>query len=251
MSYELIMLIITSGDVPVYRDFERTLSMYHAKYAARVRHFFVEFNPNINENVLESGEYIYVKGVESFKPGIYDKTMAALRYINSKYTYTHVIRTNTSSFWNLGNTLEFQKQLPVVNYIGGIMHGHTFIDLDTKEEICMPFITGTGIFMSRDIAEKISTLRLPNDVVHRDIVTNTIKNGTIPEIFNDDVSISCILSILGHTLQNIGDDKRKLCINDSDSMDDFEYKELYYRIENDNRDIDIKLFHQLFDKLYR
>jgi len=246
MKYDLIMLIITSSDVPIYEEFKNIISMYHSKYTDRVRHFYVEFKPDIQEDVLENGEYIYIKGNETFKPGIYEKTMAAIRHVNSKYDYKHIIRTNVSSFWNLENTLEYQKQLPIKDFAGGILNGHSLIDIGT-----IAFITGTGIFITKDIAEKISNIKLQNDIECYDTVSNSTRFCSISQIFNDDVSFSIILQMIGYEIHHIGHDKWKLCINDSDSIDDFEYNEFYYRVKNNDRNIDVILFNKLYEKIYR
>ena len=241
MKYDLIMLILTSSDVPIYEEFKKTISMYHARCTDRVKHFYVEFKPDIQEDVLENGEFIYIKGNETFKPGIYNKTMAAMRHVNSKYDYKHIIRTNVSSFWNLENTLEFQKKLTIHDFAGGIVHLHNLI----------PFITGTGIFITKDIAEKISNIKLQNDIECYDTVSNETRFCSISQIFNEDVSFSIILQMIGCKINDIGPDKWRLCINDSDSIDDFEYNELYYRVKNNDRNIDVILFNKLYEKIYR
>jgi hypothetical protein len=247
MTYDLIMLIISSNDLPVYKEFRNIISAYHAKYKDRVRHFYVEFKPDMDEDVLEIGEYIYVKGVESFHPGIYNKTMAAIRHINSKYNYRHIIRTNVSSLWNLENTLAYQKWLPIFNFAGGILHEYNFITLEDNNNNVFNFITGTGIFMTKDVADKLSNTILSSDV---SLVSNTIKLCAITEIFPDDVSIGFILGKLGYELNHIGNEKWRLCINDSYSIDDFKYNELYYRIKNNDRNIDIILFYKLYNQIY-
>ena len=52
-------------------------------------------------------------------------------------------------------------------------------------------------------------------------------------------------------INDIGRDKWRLCINDSDSTDGFEYNELYYRVKNKDRNIDVILFNKLYENIYR
>lgn len=43
---------------------------------------------------------------ESFTPGIITKTMNAMKYINHKYSYDYVVRTNVSTVINIKNMLD-------------------------------------------------------------------------------------------------------------------------------------------------
>lgn len=195
------MLIISSDDLLIYNKL-RTISIaYHSEFTGRIKHFFVELKPDIEEDVREDGCFIYVKGIESVIPGIYIKTIYAMRYINSKYNYKHIIRTNVSSFWNLPNLLKYQEKLPIVDFAGGILHGHTIVMGEPTEQNVILFASGTGIFMSKDVAERVS------EKIYTD------KLG-----LQDDVLLGIILQMCNYCLFNIGYDKWNLLIDNSESI---------------------------------
>lgn len=64
------------------------------------RFFFVFADPNLTETIICENDSITYKCEESLEPGIFLKTMAAIRYCEEHFTYDYILRTNLSSFWN-------------------------------------------------------------------------------------------------------------------------------------------------------
>ena len=220
--YSFIFLIISSSDVPQYLQMKELSQLYYNLFNDKIKHFYIEFKKDLEDDIIEQGNHIYMKGEDSFIPGILIKTKKALEYINNNYNYDYVIRTNLSSFWDLNNLLIFKNYLP-------------------REKLCcghLPFktfISGTGIIMSIDVSKKITPL-----------INTTIS-------YNDDIYITNLLSKCKYKIQNIEDAGFKityLVYDNNNKIPDNTNNNLYYRIKNGDRNIDIDMFKQLLLKIY-
>jgi hypothetical protein len=223
--YSFIFLIISSSDVPQYLQMKELSKLYYNLFNDKIKHFYIEFKNDLEVDIIEQEDHIYMKGVESIKPGILIKTKYALDYINNKYSYDYVIRTNLSSFWDLNNLLKFKNYLPYQNLCCGHLPFNSFI-------------SGTGIIMSTDVSKKITPLM----------------NENIS--YNDDIYISNLLTNCKYTIQNIenientGFTIKYLIYNNNDVISEDTNNILYYRIKNDDRNIDIDMFKKLLLKIY-
>ena len=225
--YDFIFLSISSDDLPCYRIMRNVARKYFSLYEDKIKIFFIEFKKDMECDICEKDDYIYVKGEEweeCINPGIYIKTIKSMEYINKTYDYDFLIRTNLSSFWNLNKLLELKPLLPKENFCGGttIWENH--------------FITGTGIMLSKDSCHKLVNL------------------GIIGTHLNDDVIIGVSLKFYLHLYFTYISDlnySTKYCIDDSSSIATTNDENiLYYRIKNQNREIDIDIFKMLCKEIY-
>jgi|SaaInlStandDraft_6_1057023.scaffolds.fasta_scaffold00062_7 hypothetical protein len=74
--------------------------------------YFIEYDNNLTTNFIINKNTIKIKGNESYKPGIFNKTIKALELLYFQYDY--FIRTNLSTFINL-NKIEkiFKNHLDI------------------------------------------------------------------------------------------------------------------------------------------
>jgi hypothetical protein len=220
--YSFIFLIISSSDVPQYLQMKELSKMYYNLFNDTIKTFYIEFKNNLDVDIIEHEDHIYMKGVESIIPGILIKTKLALDYINTKYNYNYVIRTNLSSFWDLNNLLKFKNFLPHRNLCCGHLPFNSFI-------------SGTGIIMSSDVSNKITSL-----------IDTTTSN-------HDDVYISSLLYTCKYTIQSIentGFTIKYLIYDNNNEIPENANNILYYRIKNGDRNIDIDMFKKLLLKIY-
>ena len=220
--YSFIFLIISSSDVPQYLQMKELSNLYYNLFNDNIKHFYIEFKNDLKVDIIENEDHIYMKGIETIKPGILIKTKLALYYINNKYNYDYIIRTNLSSFWNLNNLLKFKNYLPRQKMCCGHLPFNTFI-------------SGTGIIMSNDVSKKIASL------------INTIAN------YNDDLYITNLLSKCKYKIQNIenaGFTIKYLVYDNNNVIPQDTNNILYYRIKNSDRNIDIDMFKKLLFKIY-
>jgi hypothetical protein len=196
--------------------------LYYNLFNDKIKHFYIEFKNDLEVDIIEEEDHIFMKGNESIIPGILVKTKLALEYINNKYNYDYVIRTNLSSFWDLNNLLIFKNYLPRENLCCGYLTFNLFI-------------SGTGIILSYNVSKKITSLINENIIEH------------------DDVYISNLFANCKYTIQNIekaGFSMEYLIYDNNNKIPDNTNNILYYRIKNGDRNIDIDMFKKLLLKIY-
>jgi len=220
---KIVFLIISGADEKVtfcckelYEQFKILSRMYYSKMSQiyDFRYYFMEYNENIENEILEKDDFIYLKGNEVFEK-IYEKTQRCIQYITDKYDYDYIVRTNLSSFWNIPNL--FKLNIPLNNCLTG------YLMFDR-------FISGTGIIMSRDVCKYLCCqpyIDGPDDCV----ITNQIQN------------YCSVTPITDFKLGWLIDCKNNI----PDNIDDI----LYFRIRNeDDRTNDIICFKLLLNKIY-
>jgi hypothetical protein len=148
MNYiDLIILVIANTGEGYYCDF---INEYWAKfikflekngYNIKIFLLFGHGNNIKNINVDEKNIIIANHIEERFYPGILQKTIYGLDYINSNYNYKHILRTNLSSFFILNELIKINNRLPDLNVYAGV---------------CTPtFVSGAGFWLSKDNVEYI------------------------------------------------------------------------------------------------
>jgi hypothetical protein len=132
--------------------FEESLMKQWRRYMNKnpnIKSFFIMLDNKISEEYILTGDTIIMKGYESNVPGIYQKTLRAMKICLEKKEYNDVkyfIRTNISSFWIWDRLLKFLKDVPTNNYAGT---GHIMIKIDRNWD--SP--TGSNMILSRDIVK--------------------------------------------------------------------------------------------------
>ena len=219
-NFDFIFLIISSDDLECYAQMKKYARNYFNLYKKQIKYFFIELKEDLECDIHEKDDIIFVKGRECINPGMYIKTIKSMQYINQNYNYDFLIRTNLSSFWNLNNLLILKEQLPINNFCGGYI-------------IFNSFISGTGIILSKDVC-----IRLSNTIFE----SNT----------NEDVFISNLLIKLGYSLFNITNYRMEHLINGIDNTNHISDMNniLYFRIKNSDRNIDVQLFNILSNTIY-
>jgi hypothetical protein len=221
INYDFIFLIISSDDLECYSKMRLYAKQYLSLFKDKIKFFFIELRNDLDVDICEKDDYIFVKGEESIRPGISVKTIESMKYVNENYKYDYLIRTNLSTLWNVNNLLNFKKSLPKYNFAGGFIMFNTFI-------------SGTGIILSEDVSIELCKSFLITDEY-------------------DDVVISNLIRKLGYSLFNISDYRIEyLTDNNPDKILHTDIENiLYYRIKNDkDRNIDLQLFKRIFSSLY-
>ena len=221
---KILVLIMSSSNEPIYAEMKRISQIYYQLFATELTYFFMEFRDQ-EEEAVEDGTNLYLKGTESITPGLYLKTMKALQYVQSNYEYDFILRTNLSSFFNFRNVLTYLSEKPTANFAGGFT--------------VFWFTSGTCIFFSRDVGEKLTS-----DIRYDD---NT----------PDDVLISRLLDEKQIPRHNLSPFEMKYYINNyqendvKNLTDDEIQKIIFYRCKNENsREYDLLTFRDLLQRVY-
>ena len=138
---KVLILIISSNDNPVYSEHKEAWRKY-MRTNKFIDCFFMEYHDV--ENMTIRDDTIYLKGVESFSPGIRKKTVDCLDYfLKGAVKYDYIVRTNLSSFWNFDALLRYLGGLQQSNVYAGVVGNHQGIS----------FVSGSGFIMSPDVAK--------------------------------------------------------------------------------------------------
>lgn len=209
---------VCKNDAPFYRQMHDLSMLYYEKMRCiyDIDYFYVMYQPDQVEDIVEADHHIYLKGKEEFSK-IYEKTVKAVQYLSATYSYDYIIRTNISSFWNIPTL--FTLSFPVTQCLSGILMNHWFI-------------SGTGIIMSHDICQLLVTAE--------------------PYIcfYQDDVFIS--RKLLYYTPFHILPESMMYWLTDDvhNVIPENKNDILYFRIKNQNRERDIELFTILLREMY-
>lgn len=127
---------------------------FYKKYS-NVTTIYYLFSPTITDDYMLVGDILYIKGNESYVPGILDKTVKAFKYASLYYSdYDFIIRTNISTIVNfdilsnkLNNTITYgASNILHINKgyrdpAGGIVN---------DKYAGTSYASGTGIIFSKD-----------------------------------------------------------------------------------------------------
>ena len=167
--------------------------------------FFIEYHPE-KGNIIE-GNTIFIKGNESFHPGIREKTIDCFDYFlkcDTKYDY--IIRTNLSSLWNFKSLLTHLKTLPKEGVYAGVIG-------NAGTKCLVNYASGSGIIMTPDIV---------NIIIQNRHICNEMN-------FIDDVDFGYLL----HTFNIFPTPIGRVDIYNDDMLHSFQYNSdvYHYRIK--------------------
>lgn len=213
----LIVLIISSSDVPEYASFKDILRQCMRR--SDMIYFFVEFVHGEQCDTIVSNDVIQIAHPTKTElvQNIFYKTVEAMKYIHQNYDYKILLRTNLSSFWNMSN-LKKQVESFDENTFGGYRPFGSFV-------------SGTSIFMGKNVVKYICD-----------------QNREYSEEF-DDVLLSQIASTK-FPLTSIDNSKVHFYTFDTTADPLDFHAPLFYRIKNEDRSIDVQLFKKLAFVIY-
>jgi hypothetical protein len=118
-----------------------------------VKFYFITLRPQEEEIVIED-HVMYIKGTETYRPGILDKTIRGIQYAHENIPYKYLVRSNISTVidFNRINESEMngtymgcdQNNLQWIDHYGGIFDTSLF---GTR------YIGGIGIIMTRETVD--------------------------------------------------------------------------------------------------
>jgi hypothetical protein len=218
--YNLIILVIANSS-EIYDKFILKYWLPFIKYIENnnysIKVYFLFDKIPIHLNISEKNIICNNQKV-SLIPGVLKKTIFGFEYVNKKYNYKHILRTNLSSFFIINELVKINEELSDKEIYAGI----TTYNL----------VSGAGFWLSSD---NINYIINNKDKLNYNII--------------DDLSLFILLK---------DKKKTKLDRYDYHNQNNFEnfYNNIkkckYYhvRFKNDNRDNDIKCMKFLTEKFY-
>jgi len=251
MNYKYIILILScskmdkdnvySQSLDKYQTLKQYQKIYLDLFTSSIKFFFLEYKNDMCEDIAEIHDFIYIKGQEDpIIPNLLNKTILAINYVKSKYNFDYILRTNLSSIWNIPNLLSLYDKIPRNNFFGGHVNYHH-----------ISFITGTGIFISNDLIEKL--LEIMNHTYYElDDVSISIhmKNNNIQMYpLNNMTNYKWNFQILDENVTDINSGHHKnnnIEINDDTYINDI----LYFRVKNYTIERDLFVTKKILKKIY-
>ena len=237
-SLSFLNLVLYSSDNggPYDKMYEET-NEYYKKFP-NVKTVYYRFSNDISNNYLDTvTNILYIKGIETFIPGILDKTIKAFEYFKED-NYNYIIRSNISTLINF-NLLNDELMKHPVEYSTGL-----FSSLDHEDP-------GSGITKERlESIKGLKGVKYPAGtaiILSKNIMKQLLDNKNLLETdIIDDVAIGLFFSKYypNIKLENIFDG-RYLFVPDMEGNYE-KNKEvimnknyIFYRNKNNNRDIDL------------
>ena len=119
---KLLNVIIYTKTIPYEVEMKKLLEKHHNNYNNNINYFFVTFDENQTENIIvENGNTISIKGIDSLLPGVLNKTIIGIDYIVNTLNieYDYLIKSNISTVVDFNNFPFIEIEKNDVDYIGG------------------------------------------------------------------------------------------------------------------------------------
>jgi hypothetical protein len=166
----ILHLVLYSKNDAYDKMHDSTSALY--KDAPNVDTYYYCFSPDIQNDYELSGDILFIKGEETFLPGILEKTLKAFEYFKDELPkYTHVVRSNISTVIDF-KKLKRELAKEEINYGGGVLINLTSISLPygTMRDpnwMGTTYSSGTAIiFSSKTVQNMLKQMAtIPRDVI--------------------------------------------------------------------------------------
>ena len=141
---KFLHLVLYSDNIEEYKCMYNTTSKYYKNFS-NVKTIYYLFSNEIETDYLLKDDFLYIKGNETFIPGILEKTIKTFEYFQNEYTnFDYIIRSNISTIVNF-NLLNSELILNPFDYGGSVLH--------YRPDCTFP--SGTGIIFSKKAFAKL------------------------------------------------------------------------------------------------
>lgn len=149
-----LILIIASDNNEAYLQLQKVWEAYMNSDPDHFEVYFMRANDDLPVPFEIKKNEIIVKTPDGFSPGIINKTLISLKALKPRmHEFDYVIRTNLSSFYVFPKLLKFLETCPRSNCYKGVPLYPCELP---SEFLNIPFISGAGIIMSRDVAQLLA-----------------------------------------------------------------------------------------------
>ena len=171
MKNKILVLILSTNEI-IYNSLKIAQSETWVKYAEEKGIICIFYSGSNNPDILINNNLNLYCDDRIESSGI--KLIKALQYIEqSNFDYTHIYRTNLSSFIYIDDFIEFINKLPV-NYYGGYIESVSsilslqniisfFYNKYFKSRLnTILFASGSGFFLSKNLVKSITSSKKLN-----------------------------------------------------------------------------------------
>jgi hypothetical protein len=150
--------VLSPNDSSYYECMRETTSPYYQTFP-NVKTIYYTFSDIIQTDYELKDNVLYIKGKETYLPGILDKTIKAFEYFQNEYmNYDYVIRSNISTIINF-NLLNSELLINPVEYGGSKLLNLQWLDDNSgiidDTWFGTIFQSGTSIVFSKNAFQKV------------------------------------------------------------------------------------------------
>ncbi len=151
---KLLVLIIASDNHPAFLELQEIWKSYMNLYPESITAYFIKGDPLLDEPYRKSGNVLYTKTQDNYKPGILKKTILSLEAMGKELDqYDFILRTNLSSVYDFPKVMKFLEAMPSERCYAArpLLPSYEVPSEYSK----IPFGWGAGFFISPDLAHLI------------------------------------------------------------------------------------------------
>jgi hypothetical protein len=149
MNMNTILNLILYNDSPIYDEMKKILTDYLS--TQNIKFFFYCYKKDLDQEYLIDGNMLYIRGEETYLPGILEKTIKAIE-ICQQFEFDYLLRSNISTIVNI-NLLNKYLQQNTFDYGGSSIYNLQWLDpqcgIHDHRYRGTKYIHGTGIILSR------------------------------------------------------------------------------------------------------
>jgi hypothetical protein len=162
--FNILNLILFSNENCFYREYYLKIVELQKEYTKsyksnnnNITFYFYCYKEDLQEEYIIEDDVIYIKGAETYVPGILEKTIKAFE-ITKNMEYDFLLRSNISTVIDYSKLDDILYKIPDdVIYAGGSCRLLTWLDPDygIHKVYNIPFILGTSIILKREGVHKL------------------------------------------------------------------------------------------------
>lgn len=216
-----ILHLVLYSRTPEFHQMYKTTKKYY-KLFKNVKTIYYRFNNDITNDYELNGDILFIKGNETYVPGILDKTIKALLYFDCN-RYDYVVRTNISTIINFKLLINYLNNNQV-KYGGGFINDLQWLDYNSgvvdNSLFGTKYASGTAIIMDNNT---INYFKNNLNKIRKDLVDDLSIGLLLKDIEKTYIGKIIIVPELNNNYDNIKKDINEI---------------IFYRNRNPNRNID-------------
>jgi hypothetical protein len=225
----ILHLVLYSND-PAYNKMYEMTRKYYSTFD-NVTTLYYTFDENLLENAKQIGDILYIRGKDTFIPGILEKTVAAMEYGMKNYSFDYLVRSNISTIVDMDRITSFLEKTDLE--YGGVRFSMDSLQphygITDNKYFGTDYASGICILLSKRC---VSELLYAKDDLDMTVI--------------DDVAIGILINQL---------DIPAIYVEDywfiPSNISSIERRSMIYRNHNGDREKDIKNMKVIIDELSR
>jgi len=223
----ILHLVLYSRD-PNYDKMYEITHKYYSKFG-NVTTLYYTFDENLVEATKKEGDILYIRGKDTFIPGVLEKTIVAMEYGMENYSFDYLVRSNISTIVEMDKLTRFLENSNLE--YGGVRmlidSAQPYYGITDERYFGTDYASGVCILMSQRCVRNILDAKDQIDIT-----------------VIDDVAIGVLIKKLDIPMEYM-DDMWSVPLN----ISSIDQPSMIYRNHNGDRSKDVKNMQVIIDEL--